>query len=69
METKKSYTEKEFREKEKLETTIKAIFNKNKIPYILVEKANTLIAKWKILTGWEEQTANPLQNSILDDPL
>ena len=43
MEGRKDYTESELKEKEKLEKDIKAIFNKDYIPYFLVKKANPII--------------------------
>ena len=54
MEERKDYTESELKEKEKLEKDIKAIFNKDYIPYFLVKKANILYSKWKKITNWKE---------------
>jgi hypothetical protein len=67
MEPGRTYTENELGEKEKLEEDIKSIFNKDYIPTFLVHKANSLLAKWKMLTGWKERTENPIQESIIDD--
>jgi hypothetical protein len=67
MNTGRSYTENELGEKQRLEEEIKTIFNKDYIPLILVYKANSLLAKWKRLTGWKERTSNPIQESILEE--
>jgi hypothetical protein len=37
-----------------IEVDLRNIFNKSYIPTFLVNKANSLIAKWKMLTGWRE---------------
>ena len=56
MERGKTYTENELGEKiEEIETDIKDIFDKDYIPYFLVNKANRLIKKWKKLTNWKEE--------------
>lgn len=39
-----------------LELQIITIFKKDFIPSFLVRKANSLIAKWKMLTGWVEDS-------------
>jgi hypothetical protein len=67
MEPGRTYTENELGEKQKLEEDIKSIFNKDYIPTFLVHKANSLLVKWKRLTGWKERTENPIQESIIDD--
>lgn len=67
MEPGKTYTEHELGEIQKVEEDIKSIFNKDYIPTFLVHKANSLLAKWKRLTGWKERTNNPIQESIIDD--
>ena len=67
MEPLRTYTEHELGEKERLEEDIRTIFNKDYIPTFLVYKANSLLAKWKSLTGWKERTENPIQESIIDD--
>lgn len=67
MEPGRTYTEHELGEIQNVETEIKIIFNKDYIPTFLVHKANSLLAKWKRLTGWKERTDNPIQKSILDE--
>ncbi len=37
-----------------IEIDLKNIFKKDFIPYFLVKKANNLLERWKILTGWKE---------------
>lgn len=64
----KSYTENELGEIHKIEKDLKSIFNKDFIPSFLVNKANSLLAKWKMLTGWKEATTNPIKENILDEP-
>lgn len=50
-----------------LEIDIRSIFNKQFIPSFLVAKANTLIERWKFLTGWKEDTTPVLyEESFLD---
>lgn len=67
MEPGRSYTEHELGEIQNVETEIRSIFNKDYIPIFLVYKANSLLAKWKRLTGWKERTANPIQEPIIDE--
>jgi hypothetical protein len=67
METKKNYTESELGQILIIETELRTIFNRSYIPTILVYKANSLLAKWKMLTGWKERTDNPIQEPILDE--
>ena len=55
MENGRTYTENELGEKVKeVETEIRFIFNKDFIPSFLVQKANRLFTKWKLLTNWKE---------------
>jgi hypothetical protein len=50
-----SYTENELGKKiQETEEEIISIFNKEYIPSFLAKKATRLIAKWKVLTNWEE---------------
>jgi hypothetical protein len=44
-----------------IEAEIWSIFRKDYIPTFLVYKANSLVAKWKMLAGWRERTENPIQ--------
>ena len=44
-----------------IEIDIRNIFKRTSIPTILVYKANSLLDRWKTLTGWEERTESPLQ--------
>ena len=67
MEPGRSYTENELGEIQNVETEIRTIFNKDYIPTFLVHKANSLLAKWKRLTGWKERTDNPIQEPISDE--
>jgi hypothetical protein len=64
MNTGRSYTENELGEKQRLEEDIKTIFNKDYIPIFLVQKANRLIAKWKLLTNWKEDNTPPHQEPL-----
>jgi len=68
MEPLRTYTEHELGEVKELEHEIKAIFYKDFIPSFLVRRANNLIARWKMLTGWKERTENPIQEPIIDEP-
>ena len=64
MESGKTYTENELGEKVKeVETEIKYIFNKEYIPTFLVQRANRLFAKWKLLTNWKEDDTPAYQES------
>lgn len=67
MEPGRTYTENELGQIQVIETEIRTIFNRDFIPTILVYKANSLLAKWKMLTGWKERTDNPIQEPILDE--
>jgi hypothetical protein len=69
MEKGRSYTENELGEKvQKLEVEIKTIFYKEYISSFLVKKATKLIKKWKVLTGWVEDStpASEELGSIID---
>ena len=50
-----------------IEVELWGIFRKDYIPTFLVYKANSLLARWKMLTGWKESTSNPIQEPILDE--
>jgi hypothetical protein len=69
MEPGRTYTENELGEKVKeVETEIKSIFNKDFIPSFLVQKANRLFTKWKLLTNWKEDDT-PAYEEPLEDKL
>jgi hypothetical protein len=67
MEPGRTYTENELGEIKAIETDLRNIFKRNSIPIILVNKAKTLLTRWKSLTGWKERTTNPIQEPILDE--
>jgi hypothetical protein len=65
----RTYTENELGEKIKeVETEIKFIFNKDFIPSFLVQRANRLFTKWKLLTNWKEDDT-PAYEKPLEDKL
>lgn len=65
MEKGRTYTEHELGEKIKeTEKEIISIFNKEYIPTFLVQKANKLITKWKLLTNWEEDDTPAIEKPI-----
>jgi hypothetical protein len=69
MEPGRTYTENELGEKIKeVETEIKFIFNKDFIPSFLVQRANRLFTKWKLLTNWKEDDI-PAYEEPLEDKL
>ena len=47
-----------------IELQIISIFNKDFIPSFLVRKANSLIARWKMLTGWVEDSTPAFQDFL-----
>jgi hypothetical protein len=47
-----------------IEAEIWSIFRKDFIPTFLVNKANTLIHRWKILTGWKTDTTPVLKDDV-----
>jgi hypothetical protein len=49
-----------------IECTLKNIFNRDVIRGIDVVRANSLLKKWKLLTGYVEDTASPIRNNILE---
>ena len=49
-----------------IECTLKNIFNKDVIRSIDVTMANNLLEKWKLLTGYVEDTVSPIRNNILE---
>lgn len=57
------------REIKNIESEIWSIFRKDYIPKFLVQKANRLIYKWKVLTQWKEDKTPALEepDSIIDD--
>jgi hypothetical protein len=69
MEPGRTYTEHELGQKvQEIERQVKYIFNKSYIPSFLVQKANRLIAKWKLLTNWKEDDT-PAYEEPLEDKL
>jgi hypothetical protein len=50
-----------------IECTIRNIFYKDVIRSIDVTMANNLLDKWKLLTGYVEDAASPVQVSIIDN--
>jgi hypothetical protein len=67
MERGRTYTENELGEISEIEKEVRSIFYKDYIPSFLVRRANSLIAKWKILTGWVEDTTPALYEETLLD--
>jgi hypothetical protein len=49
-----------------IEYTLKHIFNRDVIRGIDVTMANNLLEKWKLLTGYVEDTVSPIRNNILE---
>ena len=50
-----------------IECTLKNIFNRDVIRGIDVTMANNLLEKWKLLTGYVEDTSSPVQVNIIDN--
>ena len=50
-----------------IEKDIRTILKKKFIPSLLVTKANVLIERWKVLTGWKEDTTPVLYEEKLID--
>lgn len=44
-----------------IEQKIRDIFNKRVVTDRDVAKANKLFSKWKLLSGWHEDTSNPIK--------
>jgi hypothetical protein len=49
-----------------IEYTLKNIFNKDVIRGIDVVRANSLLKKWKLLTGHVEDDESPIKDNILE---
>jgi hypothetical protein len=49
-----------------IECTLKNIFHRDVIRGIDVTMANNLLQKWKLLTGYVEDTSSPIRNNILE---
>jgi hypothetical protein len=67
MKSRKTFTKHELEEIKNVEENLRSIFNREYIPTFLVHKANSLLAQWKKLTGWQERTENPIQEPIIDE--
>jgi hypothetical protein len=62
-----SYTENELGQKiQQTEAEIISIFNKEYIPSFLIQRANRLISKWKVLTNWKEDDTPAYQETIVE---